>query len=226
MPITKEADFSFTDGVSLPPLTQDSLDRMGDVQWMPNNSHLNSYGDVYSKNGYDLTQVLEELVDKQPDNVGLDIAGGRNGVAIRELIDLGLISCGAVTNYEDTRDEEARAVAELAHIDGDIVRPETWRKIFDWQRSVAANGLAIVLHRPHGPLQNLPYHFYLGATNAVLDWIRPGGVFCTQIPSVVLCGEGRKNICSALSDRGDNTVVDLISSRSTGRDDFAIIRKD
>lgn len=129
-----------------------------------------------------LREIVERQLGKDPANIGLDVAGGSQGTAIRSLIAEGILGTGLVTNLFDTRTEETKANRDLHHIDGDIVSRETWMKIIEWRKKHAPEGFALIMHRPIGALQGYPEPFYAGATYLLLDMLRPGGVFFTQVP--------------------------------------------
>lgn len=166
-------------------------------------------------------EVLDVLVDQiglSEDNVGIDIGGGTNGVAIRGLIEYGLLGRGIVTNMKDRRDEAVKNDPTLEHIEGDILNGRTWKKICSMVEESTSEGLALVMHRPVGGMQDFSSSFYNGALHNILDMIRPGGAMFTQVPGALLDGlrEHRKlqGICQSIKERPD--VSEILPSETTG----------
>lgn len=184
-------------------------------EWLCNNSPFERYFDGVSFQNHQEgpLQIIESQLEGLEHNVGIDIAGGANGVALRGLIKRqGLLEKGLVTNKFDTRDGKAQDVPELDHIDGNILLPETWEKILGWQRKNCPEGASLLMHRPVGGLQRLPTSFYMGAVHLGLDMVRPRGLAYIQIPKKLLGHRhGRRDnlrkICSSIDARDDVAKV-------------------
>ena len=157
---------------------------LGDQTWIVNNSPLDEYcrDAPFADYAAGLEGLLREHVGLHPDNVGMDLAGGSQGRAARDLLDLGILGRALVTNYQDRRSEEALAETRLDHITGDLTKPQTWGEIINWQRSQAPEGLALIMHRPVGALAALPTQTYVGAARTLLNMLRPGGLLFAQVP--------------------------------------------
>lgn len=166
--------------------------------------------------GKDLKEIIERQIGCDPQNIGLDIAGGTNGTALRDLIAEGAIGTGLVTNLFDLRTDEVRADQSLHHVNGDIVSPGTWRKIIEWKKNYAPEGFAFIMHRPVGALQTYPPAFYVGATYKLLDMLKPAGVLFTQVPdSLIPSSIHRENVglhivCEAIRARSD--IKDIVGN--------------
>lgn len=159
--------------------------------WGFNTSTFDDYCSSFGKRtnygiGFEETEGLREIVERQlgksSANIGLDIAGGSQGTAIRSLVAEGIIGTGLVTNLFDTRTEETKADPSLHHISGDIVSRDTWIKIIEWKNEHTPEGFSLIVHRPVGALQGYPEPFYAGAAYLLIDMLSPGGVFFTQVP--------------------------------------------
>lgn len=160
-----------------------------------------------------LREIVERQIGHSPKNIGLDVAGGSQGTAIRSLVAEGIIGTGLVTNLFDTRTEETKEDLSLHHVDGDIVSKETWIKIIEWKKEHAPEGFALIMHRPIGPLQGYPETFYAGAANLLLDMLRPGGVFYTQVPGCLRPNEAHD----------DNVGLQAVSKAIQARPDIGDI---
>lgn len=209
--------------------------KLGSEGWGFNNSNFDDYCASFGyrteyglgvQENEGLKDIIEKRIGQDPDNIGLDIAGGSDGVAIRDLIAEGIINAGLVTNLFDLRTEETKADDKLHHISGDIVSKETWEKIMEWKRSQAPNGFALIMHRPMGALQAYPAPFYVGAANFLLDMLRPGGVFFTQVPDSLRPNFahddniGLQAVCEAMQARPD--IEDIAeNSRPIGGNKYA-----
>lgn len=152
-------------------------------RWPVNDSGLDSYFEA-ELDGHPegVLGIIKEQLEGFEANAGLDIAGGRNGVALRQLLGMGLLDKALVTNYRDRRGLAARLNPALSHARGNITTPRTWQRILGWQERVAPDGLALVMHRPDGGMQDFTPDFYKGAVHLLLDRTRPGGVLFTQVP--------------------------------------------
>lgn len=179
-----EYDLSFVDNI--PPIEPSlQLGRGADTSWPVNNSTFRDYvGDVRLPDHYPdgLEDIIEEALLAGDHNVGLDIAGGSQAVALRDLIDRGLLDKGLVTNLEDLRSPDTKADTRIDHIAGDLALRQTWDGIIQWKTSNAPDGLALILYRPYGGLQGFPAHVYDRAAHTLLDMVRPGGMFFAQVP--------------------------------------------
>ncbi|HVA11557.1 MAG TPA: hypothetical protein VNG32_05350 [Candidatus Dormibacteraeota bacterium] len=176
--------------------------------WHTNNSSLDDYvGPVkLIDHPEGVFGVIQHQLEKMEGNAGLDIAGGRSGLAIRRLLRMGLLEKALVTNYRDRRSIVARLHPALSHVKGDIVTPKPWGQIIDWQEAQAPKGLALVMHRPVGGLQEQSPDFYKGATHLLLDMVRPGGVMFTQIPRYLRLSDTEEELhalCQSVSARPD-----------------------
>jgi hypothetical protein len=174
----------------------------GDRSWHVNDSGWAENGASMRFSGIDGT--LDQIVRKTctDTDVGMDVAGGTNAVALRELLDSGVIKEAVVTNYEDRRSDEVRADKRLHQITGDLLVQETWNNIVGVQRELAPDGLGLELHRPVNILQSLPPTLYHRRVSQLLDMLRPGGVQFSQVPSS-LNRHARRAICNDIRDRKD-----------------------
>lgn len=171
--------------------------------WTTNNSTFSNYCE--SSGIHDAEETIKRQLGRLGTNVVLDIAGGTDGNALQNLLDNSIIDKGLVTNYYDSRKRHARKVEALTHIAGDILQRSTWEQIEDWRTNNAPEGFSLIMHRPFGALQNLPTGFYRGATHALLDMLRPGGILFVQIPMSLqgwLKGE-LGSVCSSVRQRED-----------------------
>lgn len=179
----KARDLSFLNA-AIPAEQYVTLTTCGDTYWSTNDSSIEEYSKARFP-GYSggLLEVLDIHIGRDADsNVGMDVAGGSQGRALRDLFRLGFLGSGLVTNYWDMREEETCADTSLSHVAGDLATAAVWRKILEWQQQQAPDGLAVVMHRPYGALQDQPPSVYEGAAHLLLDMIRSGGVFFTQVP--------------------------------------------
>lgn len=154
-------------------------------RWRTNNSTLDDYFQEVVLPGYPegVLAIIERQLSKTKRNIGMDIAGGRNGVVARQLLRMGLLEKALVSNYRDRRNVAARINPHLAHAKGDLTKLKPWERMMSWQTRHAPHGLALVLHRPDGGLQEQSPGFYEGATHLLLDMMQPEAVLFTQIPS-------------------------------------------
>lgn len=184
------------------------------VVWFTDDSDLESYDlDLsFPDNPEGLSGILLDTIGRNRDNVGIDIAGGTNGVALQDLLKDGILGTAILTNYVDSRSEETREIEELHHVDGDLVDRSTWEKILEKQKELAPEGLDLVMHRPVGGVQTLATDVYKGATNLLIDITKPGGVLFLQIPEALIhddrSGTGQLNVgldevCASIADRND-----------------------
>lgn len=197
----------------------------GDGHWFVNDSGMQSYTRVRfrGRNG-GLLELLEEQIGRSPSNVGMDLAGGSQGQAMRDLLDAGILGEGLVTNLEDLRTKRALAHTALSHIRGDLATKAVWHKIIDWQTQHAPDGLALVMHRPIGALQEQPKNVYLGAANLLLSMLRPGGMLFSQIPRPLASNpEASRNAYRSLHSRAD--VSQIIPGKGFAMRTFVAIKK-
>ena len=195
-------NFSFCNGVSHGAGDEERNSTLGDSRWGVNNSSLGSYGASPLSRKSPFAERLAAQLETQPQGVVIDIAGGNNGKAVKDLIRTGAVRSGLVTNLEDLRNRRAKRNKNLYHVAGDIIIQQTWREIDAWRQEHAPEGLAAVMHRPYGALQCLPTQFYEGALNTLLDWTMPGGVGLFQIPDMLL-DDDLSTICQRLRSRQD-----------------------
>ena len=178
--------------------------------WPVNNSGLDNYFAVdLPGHPEGVLGIIEEQLGMAEGNAGIDIAGGSNGVALRKLLSMGILEKALVTNYRDKRNLAARLTPGLKHARGDIVRPRTWERIINWQERVAPEGLALVMHRPDGSMQDFSPDFYEGAAHLLLDMIRPEGIMFTQMPFSLRnrYASSLEPICQGIEDRPDVRLV-------------------
>ncbi len=184
-----------------------------DTWWTINNSSIYKYSNaVFPGYPRGLMDIIRKHVGYADDNVGIDLAGGSRGIAICDLIYMGHLAKGLVTNYNDFRPESVRAAAKFDHQEGELLSHVAWQGLITWQQQQAPNGLALVMHRPAGGLQGQPVSVYRGAAHVLLDLIRPGGVFYSQIPAPILGGrEGWSTLYRELRRHSDvaQVLVDM-----------------
>ena len=241
MATEKLTNFDFLNGVNHPAGDEPPSDDW----WFTNDSTLADYFQVGTLP--DHPEGVGSFIFNRigHDNVGIDLAGGTNGVALRGLLRADVIHKGLFTNYQDHRgriherpnglvnNEHNLSQEGIDHIEGDIISPDTWQRIIDWQQQNAPDGAGVVLWRPDGALQNLPPSFYHGAAHVVLDMIRPGGVLFTQIPTSLrhdwshrydlsaidqdrgVIAEQLLEVCTSITDRED--VDEVIVSEGVSR---------
>jgi hypothetical protein len=152
----------------------------------------------------------------------LDIAGGSNGDALKELLSVGVIDKGLVTNYLDKREDDTRAIANLDHVDGDILSRDSWHDIEKWQTKEAPEGFGLVLHSPARALQSLtPVFFYQGAVHWLLDRTRSGGILFSKIPEALSNSDACEDVHDSILERGDCEI----KIPGSARYGFALITK-
>ncbi len=220
------------------------IETHGDGRWSVNNSTIKDYEHraPFNDGQTGLIEIIQRQIGRRRNNVGLDIAGGSDGVALRGLIARRILNRGAVTNYENrvrTHDHRVEFIA------GDILLRRTWIDIFEWQKRQAPRGLALVMHRPVGALQALSPIVYKHGAHLLLDLIRPGGVLFTQIPRAVnpqkfdldfrWKRDRLQEMSESIADRGDIETVlqsdpkvygkNVTSRREDDLDDYVIMIK-
>ncbi len=182
--------------------TVDSKEARG---WGTNNSDFEAYcvDLALPDNPEGLGGIIEAQIGRSKNSVGVDLAGGSEAVALRDLLRQGFLGKALVTNYSDKpTDDDPR----LYHIEGDLASRSTWANILGWQKEHAADGLDLVMHRPVGGLQNFQPFVYTSAANLLLDMIRPGGVMFCQIPRSLTRTRGQIGlnvVCSQITERED-----------------------
>lgn len=191
-------DLSFLEGIKQTPLEAGFLDECGDGEWTVNDSGLSSYFlNIYFP-GLGLgPRVVTERLGENATNVAMDLAGGSNGAALQDLIRIGAIGSGLLTNYEDRRCPATREISQISHIAGNLTHADTWERIIEWVTTKTEGGLDLILHRPMGGLQYLPTRFYSGAAQLLVELLKPGGIAFLQIPYL-------------LADVHDNPEIDQI----------------
>ncbi len=187
-----------------------------DGVWNVDNSGIADYSEKANFFGKPegLLQIIGECTGRR-DDVGLDVAGGTNGVAIGELVMAGFLREGAVTNFTSLPSAEVRAErarAGVTHLAGSLLDVHTWRTMQAWQEKVAPQGLAVIMHRPYGALQTLSPEFYMGAVHWALNRLRPGGVLFTQIPQILDGGLIASDVPDLYAHLG--AICDSIRKRS------------
>jgi hypothetical protein len=176
-----------------------------------------SFNDTFP--GAPLNDIIAARVGTSPDNVGMDIMGGSNGVALHDLMAAGVIGQGIVTNEHDEQGPGARENPNLHHVEGDILQRQTWEDMILTQREVVPEGLAVAMWRPIGAIQHQTYEVYQGAAHAVVNMLRPGGVFFAQVPQGTIGdrGPGPREFFRSFAVRGDVERV-VRSDRFDGDD--------
>lgn len=169
---------------AVPVASNPNLEFRGDRYWRINNSSFSEYGANVEFPGYPggLREILDQHIGRSEANVGLDLAGGNQGNALGDLLKDGTLGEGLVTNLSDMRYRYSLAHRALGHISGDLATKAVWDKIIGWQEAHAPGGLALIMHRPVGGLQDQPPQVYTGATHLLLDMLRPGGILLSQVP--------------------------------------------
>jgi hypothetical protein len=173
-----------------------------DDEWISNDSSFKDYCSYSLLPPGLLEKILKQQLGQQSYNVGVDLAGGENGQALQDLLADGALNKALLTTYIDRRSNHTKEIAEIDHIAGDLVSPKTWRKIIDWKRAQAPDGIALIMHRPLGALQDLKPSTYVGGTYLLLDMLRSGGVLFSEIPGA-LYGPAMQTMCKALEARTD-----------------------
>lgn len=197
-----------------PDLSEGTGEEVRDSGWLFDNSSFSDYAGNANFKRYDggLLGIIRRQIGLNKENIGVDIAGGHKGRAISDLIHRGVIGKGMVTNYYNDYPWPIYS-GDVDFISGNILRVGTWKEIIKWQRSKAPDGIDLVLHRPVGGLQDLPTEMYIGATHALLDIMKPGGVMFTQMPRTITGGyrgwghrndkDGARKLRSAIMERDD-----------------------
>jgi len=171
--------------------------------WKNNNS---TFADYCECSGIPNAEgIIRNQLGRSAVGAALDIAGGSDGAALKDLLGDTVITRGLVTNYYDSRSLVTKATEALTHITGDILQSPTWEQIDTWQTGNTPEGFALIMHRPYGALQNLPASFYLGAVHALLDRLSPDGVLFVQIPQSLQkwYGGDLDSVCWDLRQRDD-----------------------
>lgn len=185
--------------------------------WQANDASFSEYCLVAARTGLsDASSLIRRRLGSFTTNVGLDIAGGANGVALQELISEGTIDTGIVTNLLDKRSETTKGTKELLHVEGDILNEETWHKMFATVfEATEGAGPSLIMHRPCGALQYVSPHFYEASFDLLFDWLRPGGVMFSQVPLIFSTSEHNlQKLCEHVRSKneiGDLRVSDFIS---------------
>lgn len=155
-------------------------DREAD-QWTIDDSTFDSYVSmVYFREG-SAHECINRALSNNPDAVALDIAGGSNGRAIRDLIEVGTIKRGVYTRLMDNRTCEQNDDS-VKFFPGDLLKEQTWVDLSAIQHEYAPSGFNLVLHRPYGGLQDLAVNQYIDSIQKILDMMCSKGIFYVQIP--------------------------------------------
>lgn len=163
------------------------------VRWTVDDSGLDSYAKLVYFEAGSAIDVIKEHMQSLPNSTGIDIAGGSNGIAIRQCVELGIVSQGVFTNHFDVRDATTKE-SGLHFIEGDLLVASTWEAIKNTQRQVAPEGFGLALHRPFGALQSQDLSFYSSMASKVIDMLKPRGIFFMQIPSHFLWPRSKAEI--------------------------------
>ncbi len=176
------------------------------------------FKDVTFRDG-SLFDVLDKTIGRNPNNIGLDIAGGSNGAALKGLMDRGYIGRGLYTNFLDRRDP-ALPNPKAQLITGDLTKVETWRDITKWQQREIPEGFAVGLHRPLLGLQRLPPLAYYALAASAVRVMRSGSVFIIQIPLNVSNAESTQQrlLYRAIRALPRVQAVELAASNSQSKD--------
>lgn len=152
-----------------------------------------------------LSGIVENRLRGRVGNIGIDVAGGVSGHALKNLISLGLLERVVVINLSDRRTPRAQADTSIEHITGDILAKETWFNIFESRERQCPEGFALVMHRPVGALQDLDPRVYAEGLGLLIDLARSDGVVFCQIPRTLMQDKPRElyRICETLHDRED-----------------------
>lgn len=173
--------------------------------WAAEND-IHDYGQARFSNAYPTSSLVEIIAqEKKPGrpNVGMDILGGKRGLALCDLLTRNVLDAAVIVDLA-AQPDEAPEHPGLRHVAGDIMRRETWLDMRKAQQELAPEGLALIMHRPLGALQQQLPAFYEGAAHALLDMLRPGGILFAQQPDRLFFG--REHIGSlrrSLNARGD-----------------------
>lgn len=227
--VRHEYDLSFVDDMAVVDPTS-VLAEDGDNAWRKNNSSFEEYMEdaPFPSHYAGLIGIIDDAIRYDRSNVGMDLAGGSQGVALRDLLDEGLISKGLVTNYQDLRTPATKADKRVDHIAGDLAEIGTWHNIIQWQSQHAPDGFALIMHRPFGALQGFAPHVYTRAAHTLLAMLRPGGVLFTQVPKIFHAQS--QELCTTYRNlRASPEVAKIIPSvrspYSEGRNIFGAILK-
>src|SRR6187431_3071522 len=121
-----EYNLSFVQDI--PPSATHYANIPGSMGWREDDSSLEDYFSETAFTGLDPEELILKLASK-PENVGMDVGGGSQGIALRGLIEAGTLTKGLVTNFEDRRKPETKEYAPLHHIAGDVANEQTWEEI-------------------------------------------------------------------------------------------------
>jgi len=156
-----------------------------DRGWLVDDSHLSRFFDgVKLRNGTPL-EVMAQCIGRDPNNVGIDIAGGTNGVAMRDLVATGLVGKGLYTHFLDDRNPRL-SNPNVDLVTGDLATAQPWLSIRDWQQRNAPQGFAVALHAPGLGFEKWAPDTHLTALAMLLPMMQPGAVIFTQVPIEVL----------------------------------------
>jgi hypothetical protein len=154
--------------------------------WHKNRSPIENYGAAKfteSFPGKELYDIIVGQIGKRPGNVGMDVLGGLDGVALQQLVSSGVLSKSIDVDLRTHHGNGVSNNPKLHYVAGDILSSETWQPMIEKQAKLAPQGLALIIHRPYGALQHQPQNVYEGGAHVLLDMLRPGGVLFTQVPS-------------------------------------------
>lgn len=181
-------DLSFVDHID-PVDPNSSLAMHGDYKWGINDSPFSDYARVTFTNFPNgLTGIMYDRLRRSQQNVGLDLAGGSTGRAMRDILQDRWLDRALVTNYEDNMPPVLleQCGGRLHHIAGHLGHRSTWSDIANWQQEYAPEGFAMITHRPFGALQYEEIEAYRGGAHFLLDSLRTGGFLYTQVPEALL----------------------------------------
>jgi hypothetical protein len=203
MSVLERDALAFVDGVINPDLEKSSGVVIADT-WGTHRSSFTRYCE--RSTGAVMSEKIISGMARFSTCAAIDIAGGSNGNALQELLSLGVIDKGLVTNYLDRRRDETKAIVNLGHVHGDILSRDTWLNIEEWQSREAPEGFGLVLHSPVAALQSLAPGFYKGAVHWLLDRTRSGGMLFSKIPEALGSSNACEDVHSSILERGDSEI--------------------
>jgi hypothetical protein len=98
--------------------------------WESRDSSLENYGTAIFNgdlSGKSLGDIIQERVGEDPGAVGIDVLAGPNGVALKELMELGVIGIGVTIDNE--HESGRNPDNSMHHVSGDILQEQTWKDI-------------------------------------------------------------------------------------------------
>lgn len=162
---------------------------LADDEWGVNDSTFLRYAErvACASGGYpeDVIDGLKQRFGTGGDHSVLDVAGGSNGRAVQDLLELGVMRNGLVTNFQDFRSSATRSVVELGHVSGNLSDVTTWKSIRAWRDRHAPDGFSLTTFFPVAALHEFSTRFYLNRLGELLDMAMPGGLLLLTVPEPV-----------------------------------------